>query len=240
MAQKPDYSLHSKKSFGLVIPLILLILAILFIISLFRWPLAITVIIGLIAANALLGLFFGLKMHASKSRAADLIAEALSERSGGRILDLGAGTGILTVRLAKRGYRPAGVDLNARALERARQNAAIEGAEIKFQEGDGASLKWGEESFDGVTSLNLLHETDDPAALLKEAHRLLKPGGLLAMADMRRGPATFSIFWFGFSTFLTRGALRGLMEGAGFSDIRIGRATVFHHLIEARKASDNQ
>jgi hypothetical protein len=55
------------------------------------------------------------------------------------------------------------------------------------------------------------------------------------MADMRRGPATFSIFWFGFTTFFTRAALRGLLEDAGFSNVRIRRATVFHHLIEARK-----
>jgi len=235
MAEKPDYSLHSKKSFGLFIPLILLLLAILFIISLLRWPLAITIIIGLVAANALLTVYFGTRMPASKRRAADLIAAALEEKSGGRALDLGAGAGILTVRLAREGFQLIGVDLDAEGLQRARENAALEGVEIEFQEGDGASLKWSDETFDAVTSLNLLHETDDPAAVLKEAYRILKPEGLLAMADMRRGPATFSIFWFGFSTFFTRTALRDFLQEAGFSAVRIRRATVFHHLIEARK-----
>jgi len=235
MPQTPDYSLHSKKAFGLAIPLILLILAALFIISLFRWPLAITIIIGLISVNALLGLFFGLRMHPAKRRAAELIGEALKEKSGTWILDLGAGTGFLTVRLAKRGFQLTGVDLDAKGLERARENAAIEGVEIEFQDGDGASLKWEAEIFDGVTSLNLLHETDDPAAVLKEAHRILKPDGILAMADMRRGLAIFSIFWFGFSKFFSRKMLSELLRSAGFSAVRIRRATVFHQLIVARK-----
>jgi SAM-dependent methyltransferase len=239
MPQKPNYSLHSKKAFGLFIPTFFIVLAILFFISLNRWPLAVTVILGLLALNALLALFFGSRMYAAKCRAADLIARALSEKSAGRILDLGAGTGILTVRLAKRGFKLAGVDLDTRALKRARENAGIEGVEIDFQEGDGASLSWPEKSFDAVTSLNLLHEAADPVAVLREAHRILRPGGVLVMADMHRGLATFSIFWFGFLKFFSRATLRVLLEEAGFSNIRIHRATVFHHLIEARKASSS-
>ena len=235
MAQKPDYSLRGKKSFDLIIPLALVILAILFVLSLFRGPLGITAIIGLVAFNALLGLIFGLRMHDAKSRAADLIAAALQEKAGGRILDVGAGAGALTVRLAKRGFQLTGIDLDARALERARENAAIEGVEIDFEAADGTSLRRAAESFDAVTSLNLLHETDDPAAVLRECFRLLRSGGLLVMADMRRGPATFSIFWLEFIRFFTRAALRNLLREAGFSEVRIGRATVFHHLIEARK-----
>jgi SAM-dependent methyltransferase len=141
MAQKPDYSLHRKKSHGLFIPLILLILVILFIISLLWWPLAITVIIGLLAANALLGLSFGARMPAAKRRAADLIAAALEEVSGGRVLDVGAGAGILTVRLAQKGFQLTGVDLDAEGLQRARENAGLEGVEVEFQEGDGAALR---------------------------------------------------------------------------------------------------
>lgn len=235
MNPKADYSLKGKKTSGLVIPLIFLGLATLFILSLPRWPLLITTVLGVLAANALLGLVLGARMHRAKRRACRAIADALESRDGAMVLDVGAGPGILTVHLAKQGFQTVGVDVDADALDKARRNAKIENVDVAFRVGDGSSLDWPDGSFDAVTSLNLLHETKDPKVVLAESHRVLKTGGTLAMADFRRGLATFSIFWMGFFKFLSRKALFCLLKETGFERMQISKPTIFHHLIVARR-----
>lgn len=235
MNPKPGYTLKSKKAFGIVIPLIFLILLALFIISLPRWAIFITVILGALALNALLGIILGPKIPRAKRRACDAIAEALGDKNGGAILDIGAGSGILTIHLAKAGFQATGVDIKEESLERARENAKMQGLEAVFRVNDGSSLEWPDGSFDGVTSLNLLHEARNAKAVLAESQRVLKPGGTLAMADFRRSPAIFPIFWVGIVKFLTRKVLLHMLQEVGFEEIQISRATLFHHLVVGRK-----
>ena len=239
MIKKADYSLKSKRAFGLIIPLVFLILVTLFLISLPRWTIIVTVILGVLALNALLGIILGFRMHQAKRRACQVIADALGDKGGGAVLDVGAGTGILTIHLAKEGFQAVGVDIDGESLDRARKNAEIEKVSAEFRVGDGSSLEWPDSSFKGVTSLNLLHEVKDPKIVLAESYRVLKPEGTLAMADFRRGLATFSIFWVGFFKFLSRKTLLRLLQETGFGEIQITKPTVFHQLIFARKGGDS-
>jgi len=237
VTQKADYSLKNKRSFGIIIPIVFLILLALFIISLPRWTMVLTVILGFLVANALLGIILGPRMHRAKRNACLAISGSLHINGGATVLDLGSGPGVLTIHLAKAGFRATGVDIDEKALVQARKNAQREDVNVEFRLGDGSSLKWPDSSFEAVTSLNLLHETRDPQAVFIDSCRVLKPGGTLAMADLRRGLATFSIFWLGLFKFLSRKALRDMLHRADFQEIHISKPTMFHHLITARKKS---
>lgn len=235
MAPKADCALKNKNAFRIFIPLIFLTLLALFIVSLPRWTVIVTTILGLLALNAFMGIIFGSRIHRSKKKCSQAIAKALRDEEVETVLDLGSGPGILTIHLAKHGFQTTGVDIDEQALDRARRNAEEEGVKTEFLAGDGSSLKWGASSFDGITSLNLLHETKDIQAVLAESYRVLKPSGILSMADFRRSPAIFTIFWVGIFKFLSKKSLLRLLRETGFEDIHIYKPTIFHHLITARK-----
>ena len=112
-------------------------------------------------------------------------------RPGDRVLDLGAGTGALTLALKRRhpGAVVVGIDPDPKALERARAKAARAGLEVEFREAYGDALPFGDGSFERVVSSLVLHHLTTPGkeAALREAHRVLVPGGTLRVLDF--GPA---------------------------------------------------
>jgi cyclopropane fatty-acyl-phospholipid synthase-like methyltransferase len=119
-------------------------------------------------------------------RAYDRLAARVAP--GGRVLDIGCGTGALTVRAAQKGAAVVGIDVNAQMLEIARQRveSAGLGAQVDLREMGVAELGGeAEGSYDAVVSglcFSELAEGERRYAL-REAYRLLKPGGLLLLAD---------------------------------------------------------
>ncbi|GBD98230.1 malonyl-[acyl-carrier protein] O-methyltransferase [bacterium BMS3Abin07] len=108
--------------------------------------------------------------------------------NGQDVLDIGCGTGALTLRAARNGARVKGIDINPRMLEIARKRAVEEGLEqnVQFFEMGIAELG-GEESdtYDIVMSGLCFSELteDELKYTLKETKRILKAGGLLLIAD---------------------------------------------------------
>jgi len=95
----------------------------------------------------------------------------------GRMLDVGAGTGIFLHLAKEEGWEPHGIDICPLSAEKA---AAEFGIEVEV--GEFASRPYEKESFDCITMLDVLEHSRRPAAFLARARDLLRPGGVLLVA----------------------------------------------------------
>jgi ArsR family transcriptional regulator len=104
----------------------------------------------------------------------------------GAFLDIGTGTGHLLELVAPRAERALGVDMSRDMLALARARLAERGLADKagVRQADMYRLPLADSSFDAVALQMVLHYAEDPAAALAEAARVLKPGGLLLVADL--------------------------------------------------------
>ena len=121
------------------------------------------------------------------------VADGVKLPAGGRGLDVGCGSGALTIACAKRNPEASFVGLDRWGKEYAsfskplcERNAKAEGApNVSFVRGDATKLDFPDESFDAVVSNYVYHNIPgDRQALLLESLRLLKKGGVFAIHDI--------------------------------------------------------
>ncbi len=148
------------------------------------------------------------------------------------VLDLGSGGGI-DVFMAARQVGPAGhvigVDMTPEMLAKAERNKAKVGLDnVEFRRGYIEDLPVDDDSVDVILSNCVINLSPDKAAVFREAHRVLRPGGRLAVSDMMtRGQFTPEeranlSAWTGCVTGAEDVALyAGVMRAAGFRDISI-------------------
>jgi len=98
----------------------------------------------------------------------------LTDLSEKDVLDVGAGTGRLSVTLLRRGAKVTALDVSAKMLERLHKK----GPAINIVEGDAENLPFESESFDLITAI-----------FFKEAERVLRPGGLLIITNINQKEA---------------------------------------------------
>lgn len=103
-------------------------------------------------------------------------------QAGGKVLDLGCGSGIFTHFLAQRGLNATGLDLSPKLLELARRNFP----EATFIEGDVEALPFEDGSVDAILLSGLVHHLPDPSRCAQEAFRVLKKSGRFMAFDPNR------------------------------------------------------
>ncbi|HEU4658377.1 MAG TPA: methyltransferase domain-containing protein [Capillimicrobium sp.] len=151
--------------------------------------------------------------------------------AGGRVIDVGTGTGALALRLASAGAAVTGVDGDEAVLALARRKPGAE--RVSWSTGLATALPLEDASADRVVmSLLLHHLTDaDKQRALEEARRVLRPGGRLHVADWGRPRGSLPRAGFAALRLLdgrenTRahaaGQLADAIRAAGLPDARVG------------------
>jgi ubiquinone/menaquinone biosynthesis C-methylase UbiE len=120
----------------------------------------------------------------------ELVQEVVSEVGkcphGGRVLDVGCGTGTYSVTLAKAGYDVTGIDYSDSMLARATKHGSNIAGKVHFIKSNLTDrLPYTDDSFDCVISVHSLYTIKETGRVLKEYYRVLRPGGRFVLAEPR-------------------------------------------------------
>ncbi|KAH8884941.1 S-adenosyl-L-methionine-dependent methyltransferase [Thozetella sp. PMI_491] len=167
----------------------------------------------------------------------DKLAEVLSIPPGARVLDAGCGVGHVAIHMArKHGLRVLGIDIIDHHLVKARRNIArsrLPAGQVKVQKMDYHHLETLDAAtFDGIYTVETFVHATDPVAVLSGFHRLLAPGGRLALfeydheflkespEDMAQNMRKINHYAAMPTNALSHpGVFRSMLEDAGFTDV---------------------
>ena len=101
-----------------------------------------------------------------------------------KVLDIGCGGGFASNALAREDFAVTGLDLSARSLRVARAHDSTN--TVEWIQGNAYSLPFEPDCFDVVCALDFLEHVTDPGAVVAEASRVLRPGGLFCFHTFNR------------------------------------------------------
>ncbi|MDO9305580.1 MAG: methyltransferase domain-containing protein [Sulfuricurvum sp.] len=149
------------------------------------------------------------------------------------IMDFGAGTGLLSFKIAPMVHSVTGIDLSEKMLEQIlAKNSDTLQVKVACKNIISEPL---DEEFHGIVSSMAMHHVEDTASLFKTFYSHLKRDGFVALADLEAEDGSFhahgndGVYHFGFE----RDGLRDIMEQAGFVNVR------FHHAYTVEKETQN-
>ena len=107
------------------------------------------------------------------------------EAPGTEAIDIGCGTGGITIQLARRGFRVRGVDHSPAMMGLATDKIAQEvpGADVELLVGDIRALPFADGEFDMLSCQGVLHHLEDIPSTVRELARVLAPGGVFYLAE---------------------------------------------------------
>jgi ubiquinone/menaquinone biosynthesis C-methylase UbiE len=186
-------------------------------------------------------------------RLAERFLEGVPLQPGDRVLDVACGTGIVA-RVAAPRVAPSGkvvgLDLNEGMLAVARACSPEEGTSIAWKQGDATALPFADAEFDVVLCQQGLQFVPDKARALAEMHRVVAPGGVVALAvfgavnrfdgalaealathvDEKVAKLSLARFALG-----DLGALRPLLEKAGLHSIDVRTVAITRHVLPTQE-----
>jgi SAM-dependent methyltransferase len=133
---------------------------------------------------------------------------------GLKVLEIGVGMGADYLEWLKAGAQATGVDLSAASIARARQRCELAGYQPDLRVADAEQLPFADHSFDVVYSYGVMHHSPNTPQCVREACRVLKPGGQARIMVYHHPSMTGAMLW------LRYGILRG----------KSLRQSVFDHL----------
>ncbi len=128
----------------------------------------------------------GEQIHSGGPEATDRLAEAVGLKKGMIVLDICSALGAPARHIVKKyGVKVKGLDMTKTMLDKARERTKEAGLEdmIEFHEGNAMKLPFGNKIFDIVWGQEAWCYVTDKNKLIKEAYRVLKPGGKIAFTD---------------------------------------------------------
>lgn len=125
-----------------------------------------------------------------------LIAEQMVKKipAHGKVLEIAPGPGYFCIELAKLGkYQITGLDISKSFVEIAGRNAAGAGLQIDFREGNASAMPFQDNTFDFTFCQAAFKNFSEPVKAIAEMYRVLQPGGLSVISDLRRDASAADI-----------------------------------------------
>jgi ubiquinone/menaquinone biosynthesis C-methylase UbiE len=135
----------------------------------------------------------------------ETLADAIAIDDTQTVLDVGTGIGFIAAGLAPRAHRVVAIDNSPAMLDVARDNLTQLGINsVELREADLTRIPLDDDSVDAAVANMVLHDAEDPAGMLAEMTRVVRPGGWVAITDAIQHPYEWmrteqADIWLGFT-----------------------------------------